>query len=760
MKKIISALLFVLCVLTMGRIDSFAISISELEESATRLEFNQPVTGIFETSEDEDWYRFEITEAGYMEFNFGLTDNSVVDNVHQGWDISIYSKEDITSTVKCYDSVLGNMKTPKISLPKGIYYIEVDADHDYNETTAPVACEYQLSVDYTTNELWETEANNLSADATVINANTTYTGALYCSEDEDWYKVTTDKAGKLTLDFKLSDDADVEEIDHGWMVYIMDSQMNILKKYTDIKGDATFDILPFEAGTYYVRVDADYDYNDSTAPTDCGYTICMNHVYDASWESEYNDEKAKSDTITANKVYSGTLYKSDDVDWYKVTTTKAGKMQVVFNLDESVNLDDVHYGWKIKIYDASLNILKEYTDIKSNMKSAILPFTKGTYYVEVSADYDYNDTTAPTDCIYKLKFAHTVAATWESEVNDTKAKSDTITVNKTYYGNLYRSDDVDWYKVTTTKTGYFQVKFGVSTNISLDDIDYGWKFTVYDKNLKVIKEYTEVKKTKTSAILPYAKGTYYIKVEADYDYNDTTAPTDCTYTLNVINKASSAWESEGNDTKSKADTIKANTDYNGLFNRCDDVDWYKFTVNSSGTASIKLSKHSSAKSDDIDGGWKMEIYKGSTLVKKVEEITKSKAYKFDLKKGTYYVKISSDYDYNDSTAPTDCRYILKATYTAAPKASKVTGLTCKSKKVTVKWSKSTDATGYYIYRSTSKNGTYKKVATITKNSTVKYTEKKALTKNKTYYYKVVAYKKANNVVATAAAGNVKSIKVK
>lgn len=56
--------------------------------------------------------------------------------------------------------------------------------------------------------------------------------------------------------------------------------------------------------------------------------------------------------------------------------------------------------------------------------------------------------------------------------------------------------------------------------------------------------------------------------------------------------------------------------------------------------------------------------------------------------------------------------------------------------IKISWSKVYGATGYTIYRSTSKNGPYKAIARV--NST--YYINKKLTKNKRYYYKVAAYR--------------------
>lgn len=74
----------------------------------------------------------------------------------------------------------------------------------------------------------------------------------------------------------------------------------------------------------------------------------------------------------------------------------------------------------------------------------------------------------------------------------------------------------------------------------------------------------------------------------------------------------------------------------------------------------------------------------------------------------------------------------------APKATKITSITSsKAKQVALKWKKVTGATQYQVYRSTSKDGKYKKIATTKKTS---YTDKKA-TGGKTYYYKICVGKK-------------------
>lgn len=59
--------------------------------------------------------------------------------------------------------------------------------------------------------------------------------------------------------------------------------------------------------------------------------------------------------------------------------------------------------------------------------------------------------------------------------------------------------------------------------------------------------------------------------------------------------------------------------------------------------------------------------------------------------------------------------------------------------IKLKWKKHKQADGYVIYRSNAKNGSYKKVKTLTKNTVVSWTRKKNKTE-KNSYYKIRAYK--------------------
>ncbi|MDO5135495.1 MAG: hypothetical protein Q4D55_05530 [Eubacteriales bacterium] len=103
-----------------------------------------------------------------------------------------------------------------------------------------------------------------------------------------------------------------------------------------------------------------------------------------------------------------------------------------------------------------------------------------------------------------------------------------------------------------------------------------------------------------------------------------------------------------------------------------------------------------------------------------------------------------------------------ATVTSITKVSKpaIKKVTAGKKSATIQWKKVSKADGYVIYRSTNKKKGFVQVGTVSKGSTVKYTNKK-LTSRKTYYYKVKAYRlNEAGVKVLSGFSGVKSVKAK
>lgn len=101
----------------------------------------------------------------------------------------------------------------------------------------------------------------------------------------------------------------------------------------------------------------------------------------------------------------------------------------------------------------------------------------------------------------------------------------------------------------------------------------------------------------------------------------------------------------------------------------------------------------------------------------------------------------------------------KKAYNVVTKPTCIAASAMSKNSIKISWNPVKYADGYYIYRSTSANGKFKKVATVKGKSKTSYTNKK-LKKNKKYYYKVVAYRKSQNQNTTFLSSDSKVISKK
>ena len=152
------------------------------------------------------------------------------------------------------------------------------------------------------------------------------------------------------------------------------------------------------------------------------------------------------------------------------------------------------------------------------------------------------------------------------------------------------------------------------------------------------------------------------------------------------------------------------------------------------------------------------------------------SYNPDTKKYTTVKTLSgTSYTVTGLTAGTDYIYTVRAyakvgdttiwgnhsTVTTAtlPATVKISSITqTDAGNVTLKWT-SVPADGYEIYMATGKNGQYKKVKTITKNTTVTYT-KGSLVKGTTYSFIIKAYKTVGDTKLYGEFSKVKSVSIK
>ncbi len=174
--------------------------------------------------------------------------------------------------------------------------------------------------------------------------------------------------------------------------------------------------------------------------------------------------------------------------------------------------------------------------------------------------------------------------------------------------------------------------------------------------------------------------------------------------------------------------------------------WADVAYKAEFAATIPVVKAASASYTSVKISWNKipgakgyQVYRSTSKAgtyKKVADTTSTSYTNKSLTTGkTYYYKVRM---YTSSKT-----YSFSSIVSAKPVPATPTGVKAarvSNSSIKVSWSKVSGTTKYQIYRSASKTGTYKKVA---ETSNLSYTNK-SLIDNKTYYYKVRAYRKMSS----------------
>ena len=162
----------------------------------------------------------------------------------------------------------------------------------------------------------------------------------------------------------------------------------------------------------------------------------------------------------------------------------------------------------------------------------------------------------------------------------------------------------------------------------------------------------------------------------------------------------------------------------------------------------------------VTGATGYRVYVYNTKTKKYTKLADTSATSYTVKKlnpGTTYKFAVKAYCVAEGKVmwSTGYKSLSTSTRPGTPTLSAAAG----TKKATLKWNKQTGVTGYVVYMATSKTGKYSKIATLKGNSAVSYT-KTGLTKGRTYYFKVAAYKTVGSSNLYGSFSAVKAVKVK
>lgn len=370
-----------------------------------------------------------------------------------------------------------------------------------------------------------------------------------------------------------------------------------------------------------------------------------------------------------------------------------------FATDGRLQIDAKLYaaGFDISIYDSNGNYITDYEcgynyDLGFGTSYFYDDFRAGTYYMRVD-NWDIEE----EDFDYFTIIWNFVSANSnEKEPNDYYAQAQNLGKEAVIQGQLAINDGQDIYGISLSKKT--AITLGIKSEIAECEL------TIYNNNGdEVWDEYLERKNTgyiSETYSINLEPGFYYIYVKRSESDHYYTGP----YTLTYSSKMTLSSHNVSLSTTSYS--------YNG-----------------------KVKTPNVIAKDNF----------GRALTKGVDYIVTVPSGRKNI--GTYTYKITFTGDYKGT---------VTKSFQIKPAKTKVTKLKKKSNGIRITWKKSSNASGYMIYRKMN-NGSYKKIKTIKSRKIGSYLDKGARYRWNRYYYKVVAYKKVNGKIYKSKASTVKSL---
>ncbi len=427
-----------------------------------------------------------------------------------------------------------------------------------------------------------------------------YNNHFNYTDAADWYKVTTTSNGKLQVRLQTNVGTFSANSDFYLYVYAGDTTTLLSNVIRINSGNANLDSVNIDGlapGSYYVKI-------TPVGTSYFGTYILSDTFFTPSQvtDKEPNDYAFEPLTLTLNGSAGGQLgYNNyvnynDPADWYKVTTTANGKLQV--RLQTNVGTYSSNGDFYLYVYAGdTTTLLSNVIRINSNNANLdsvnIDGLAPGNYYIKIApVGSSYFGTYIVSNTFF------TPSQGSDKEPNDYAFEPLTLPLNGSAGGQLgYNNyvnynDPADWYKVTTIANGKLQVR--LQTNVGTYASHADFYLYVYAADTltslgSVIRINSNNSNLDSVNIDGLAPGNYYIKI----------TPVGSSYFGTYIVSDTFFIPSQGSDKEPNNYAIQSDTlplygtaggqiGYNNYYNYSDQTDWYKVVTTSTGRLRILI----------------------------------------------------------------------------------------------------------------------------------------------------------------------------
>ena len=340
----------------------------------------------------------------------------------------------------------------------------------------------------------ESEDNGTFGRADVISLGEKVTGNVSTPGDEDFFKFTVSKKGKITIKEYFFTTPGYDGFD-STTLHLYDGNRRAIYEQKD--GAMTNQSISVTPGTYYVRITQRGMYGKKIP---YGFKISFSQGKGTYRIDDFSSFQKARTIGVGSKVY-GNIATSTECDYYKFTLPQAGIVELTGA--RAVSGDD-YLLWKSSLYNAKKEKIDAGMDYSNKVRVGL---AAGTYYIKVTRDEKWSKKK------YYLMVEYKKTNVWEKELNDTFDRSTPISLNSYVYGSMNTWSDVDCYTFTMPEDG--TVKFDLSMDRS---ICYA---TLYGSNYRqssglLINSAPDWDGNETAPTVSLTKGTYYLKLSIDY----------------------------------------------------------------------------------------------------------------------------------------------------------------------------------------------------------------------------------------------------
>ena len=340
-------------------------------------------------------------------------------------------------------------KSKDLFVSAGVYYVMVEAE------TADAEA-YHLTIPFRAEPYVELENNDTPANATAVELNTGYSGALSGAKDVDYYAFTLDGTSAVNITLGTSGNGGRAP---AYTLTVFSGTDGSKLCEISVPGNAQLSEtgnLYLSAGPYLVQVA-----KGSTAADD-PYLLTVSAGQNGSMESEPNSTPETANVIPVNEDIHASTGHEGDTDCFRFTLEGDAVVQPRFTFTPT---DSSSRTYVLSILDSGRREMLKVNIGGKESSKIISPaaLTAGTYTVRIE-----NPRFVRQD--YTLRLVSMAVDCAEKEPNDSAALATSLAAGRPCTGVLTTETDYDYYRVVFSEQKIVTLRFSFAQSTSRNNV--------------------------------------------------------------------------------------------------------------------------------------------------------------------------------------------------------------------------------------------------------------------------------------------------